>query len=482
MAAVGMGITKLHQAMGVQQIGNFRNSNYNCGYMTEVNMTDQSATAPNPTPTVSLEEPPVTETPKTPHPMPSGTSAMAVIRMLLLALAWLILIGGIAATVTIFVKSPNLGVPAPLTAWLPWCTLGAAVVIALNCFGLAILVRGQLMQLRLVRFMSRGVDQNLAAAAKLEEQLRKMDRRLDQLDQIASASASASAPATQYAVEAYQSAYAPTTEPVSFPDANSQILSLLTDLRDGLMLSEPQRAQWAADLREKQNAALASDARNAISAGQWKTAEGIIEQIRRNNPDSPLAPGLSEELAASRTETIQQEISGVRENLRHLMSSNAWDQVHQITGALETRYPDDPAVIDLVARTRTEYEAWNRDGRAMLLSEYKNAADHRQWIQACTLAQQILERYPDDKLADKIRSDLTTLRQNAEIQTRRELELQYADLIKRQRHEEAYDVAQRVMEAYPDSSSARELQKHMPKLQELIKQDQARREAAISKP
>ena len=225
---------------------------------------------------------------------------------------------------------------------------------------------------------------------------------------------------------------------------------------------------------------LTAEVQAAIRSEQWNSARSLIGKIRENLPGDPLAEALSDDLVRQHTEKVQQDLRMTRENLQHYMAINAWDQVRKITDSLDARYPDEPSVQELLNQARHEYHAWRRDGLTMLLGDYKDSVDHRQWVRAGSLAQQILERYPEEKLAEKIRADLTTLRQNADIQTRHELETQYADLIKRQRHEEAFAIAQRVLDVYPESATAREMQKHLPKLMEIIKQEKARKQTIVS--
>ncbi len=401
-----------------------------------------------------------------------STTGMVVTRILLLLLAWIILGAAIIVALVLFAQARHSNVPGPIALIVPLSILGGALIAVLIYIGLAVIIRGQLLELKYSRFLARGMEQHLHSAANAERHLLHLRTAVDQ---IISASA---APAADLQPQRQQTAD-PAATPALNPDASGQILELLTQLRDAALLSDQQRQQWAAGLLEKRKATVAAEVHAAIAAQQWRTAQNLIEKIRENFPGDSLYDVLSRELTEKHQEKIAHDLGEARDKLHHLMAINAWDQAQQMVDALEARYPDEPAVRELLQQARHEYQEWHRDGLTMLLTDYKDAVDHRQWIRACALAQQILERYPEDKLAEKIRGDLVTLRQNAEIQTRHELETQYADLIKRQRHEEALAIAQRVLDAYPDSATAREMHKHLPKLLELIKQDKARRQTIV---
>jgi hypothetical protein len=67
------------------------------------------------------------------------------------------------------------------------------------------------------------------------------------------------------------------------------------------------------------------------------------------------------------------------------------------------------------------------------------------------------------------------LRDNAGVQERKEQEELFKDLLKRQRHEEALAVARSVIEKYPESPSAVELLKLVPKVEEMIREEKLKR-------
>ncbi len=409
---------------------------------------------------------------------PDSTAGMTLTRGLLLVLIWIILGAAIISALVVFATIRHSGVPRPIALLVPLGIVGVALFGVLIYLALAVIIRGQLLLFKYAQLLGRSTQQQVQISTNMERHLLHLRTALDKM---ASASSIAPSPSPQNTPGPMPDSQAVgvVTLPAGSPDAFPQILELLTQLRDAALLTETQRRQWAAGLLEKRKAVLTAEVQAAIQGEQWNAAGNLIEKIRENLPGDPLVDTLRDDLARQRAEKVQQDLTLARENVQHYMAINAWDQVQQITDPLDARYPDEPAIQELLNQVRYEYHAWRRDALTMLLSDYKDSVDHRQWVRAGSLAQQILERYPEEKLAEKIRTDLTTLRQNADIQTRHELETQYADLIKRQRHEEAFAIAQRVLDVYPESATAREMQKHLPKLTEIIKKEKARKQPAI---
>ena len=56
------------------------------------------------------------------------------------------------------------------------------------------------------------------------------------------------------------------------------------------------------------------------------------------------------------------------------------------------------------------------------------------------------------------------------------MEIEFKDLLNRHRYDECLAVAEKIIDAYPDSKAAAELNKMLPKLHELIRQDRLRRQ------
>jgi len=116
---------------------------------------------------------------------------------------------------------------------------------------------------------------------------------------------------------------------------------------------------------------------------------------------------------------------------------------------------------------RREHEAFTREQISGLFQDLRSATDRKDWPRAVLLAQELISRYPDDPEISKLSADLPTLRENADAQERREEETLFKELLLSQRYDEALQVAQRVMNRFPGSPTAVELEKLVPKVRDL---------------
>ena len=72
--------------------------------------------------------------------------------------------------------------------------------------------------------------------------------------------------------------------------------------------------------------------------------------------------------------------------------------------------------------------------------------------------------------AAAVRQQMATLKANAEIETRQELENEIKELIRTKKFADALDLAQQVIANYPDSPQAEALRSQLPRLQQRAKE------------
>ncbi len=259
----------------------------------------------------------------------------------------------------------------------------------------------------------------------------------------------------------------------------SQLLTVMTELRDTLLMSEPERAAMLKRRLDQKRRGLIEKLHHHLRHEEWKAAEVILQDFNFLFPDDPQKKDLQDELAFAKQRKADLDLSDAQDRIRGWVGSNRWDMVEPLVAKLELQYPDDRGVVDYVRQIRSEMQSWHREELQNLIGQLKDASDHRQWRRASLIAQQLLEKYPDDKLVEKLRSELPTLRKNADLQEVKDLETQFKELLQRRRYDEAFPIAQKVIDEHPETAVANELVKMLPKLQELIKQEKIRRNADL---
>ncbi|MEI8196012.1 MAG: hypothetical protein WCI73_08900 [Phycisphaerae bacterium] len=416
----------------------------------------------------------------------AGTHAL---RFLLLFGSVIVLIGGTVAAAMLLLGSPSLPASGPertsliMSSLLIW---GATWLVAVLLWSMAAILRLQALQTQL----------NQSAKYHLEHLHTTVLQLQDRLSQSpAAAPVPAGTPWPTPATVPHPHSDTASSGEIPSPPGNGhrhgapaedttstnvQILEILRQLRDLSMMNEGQRSQYAHAQFEKRKEGMLKQIERAIATSHWHVAEELIRELQRILPDDPIGAELAARVSSEKASRLHQDIEAARIQLRHLMSITAWPQAEEIITGLQQRYPDATDVEVLADELRHERTTFEAENLQRLFMDLKDATDHRQWRRAMAAAEELIRRYPNDKKVEKLRVDLPTIQENADAQERRELEAQFKDLLQRQRYEEAQDIAKRLIAKYPLSPAAAELNKLLPKVQELIAQEKAKRQTQVS--
>ena len=99
--------------------------------------------------------------------------------------------------------------------------------------------------------------------------------------------------------------------------------------------------------------------------------------------------------------------------------------------------------------------------------EVRYLTDGKHWRRAVEAAKKLLEAYPDSDEARRVAAGMTTLEDNARIEEVRGLRDQIRDMLERRRYGEAVEIAEGVMERFPETQAAAELRKQIRRLRRL---------------
>lgn len=254
-------------------------------------------------------------------------------------------------------------------------------------------------------------------------------------------------------------------------EGTQRVLGVLGELRDLALMDEAQRAAVRRRHFAGRKEAALKQIDRAVDRGQWAEALQAAEELAALLPGDEEVRALVSQVNGKRDGRIAQDIEAARVQLRHLMSITAWAQAEEVVGELQRKYDHAGAVEALAAEVRREREAFEREHLQRLMLDLRDASEHRQWRRALMVAEELVRRHGDDPRVARLQNgDLTTIKENAEAQERREDEALFKDLLHRQRYEDAAEVARRVINKYPTSNAAIELNKLLPKVEELVRQ------------
>jgi hypothetical protein len=400
-----------------------------------------------------------------PHPEHNASSLWGINLAIgyLLALAALLFLGTLVVGLGVFTGASTFGggLVGGTTALALCLLVGVLQSGIFFSFAMALMgIKSEVMQLRKLNKIADGSHARLAA----------MDQRLTEIAERIPNLSSGSQPSV---------VASPAVAAIQQPADMSQLLSAMIELRDTLLMSDPEKAALLKRRLEQKRRGLLDKLHHHLRHEEWKAAETVIQDFNLLFPDDPQSKNMNDELAFARKRKVDRDLSDAQDRIRGWIGSSRWDLVEPQIAQLELQYPDDKAVVAYVDQIRGEMHSWHQEELQNLIGQLKDASDHRQWRRASLIAQQLLEKYPDDKLVEKLRSELPTLRKNADLQEVKDLEAQFKELLQRRRYDEAFPIAQKVIDEHPETAVANELVKMLPKLQELMKQDKLRRKAEL---
>ncbi len=231
---------------------------------------------------------------------------------------------------------------------------------------------------------------------------------------------------------------------------------LLEQLNESQLLSD--RAKGVA-FREKERDALRRAIREDLAKQDWEAAYHLIDEMQRAFGYHAEAERLRQEVDQQRNEAIRASMAAEMGLFRELLNTRDWQGALTEAEKLSVRYPDQELASNLRAEVEDAREAYKRN----LLGEFKQAIDRsefdrgveilkeldmyltpgeaaglqeaargvfkgrlhnlgvqfsmaiseRDWSEALTVGRQIVEEFPNSRMAVEVRENLNGLRKRA---------------------------------------------------------------------
>jgi outer membrane protein assembly factor BamD (BamD/ComL family) len=246
-----------------------------------------------------------------------------------------------------------------------------------------------------------------------------------------------------------------------------QIMTVLQELRELTLLSDNQRQELLADSKHLRRNHLAAEAQRLLDLKEWFAAESAIAALDSEFPESPDLETLKSRLVSGRQDAEQSAIDQLRERVEDLMAVWAWDQAYAETARFVEKFPEHKEGAELLQRVMTERENYIESTANRLYEEIRTDVDRRSYRRAMANSVKLLECAPGHRKSVAIRGQLKTIRENAEIEERQEQERRIQELIRNKQFFEAIDMAEDLLQRFPNSPQAETLQRLLPKMREL---------------
>lgn len=252
-----------------------------------------------------------------------------------------------------------------------------------------------------------------------------------------------------------------------------EVVSLLEDIRDTSMLTESQRVDKRARLVEKEINAAETRIHELTHAGDFAHAREAAQQLSLRFPTEERATQMLEFVETSRERREHDDVETCKLQVTDLIAISAWGRARDVAQQLHDRHPDSSEARDLLLRIEKEHQQFEGEQRRRMYAEAQRYATRKRWEEALAAAQTFIERFPSCEESEALRMQLPTLEKNSEISLRLRLESQIMDYARQGRYIEAVDLAQRLIQDYPESPQADVLKEQLPRLTDLAKNPNA---------
>jgi tetratricopeptide (TPR) repeat protein len=245
-----------------------------------------------------------------------------------------------------------------------------------------------------------------------------------------------------------------------------ELVVLMREVRDISLLTEEQRALRLDAQGKAVLSLLQREVPILLREHNWIEARNRVQEARERFPSFSEWDALEHQIEQMRAQVEAHDIEAAQRQIDDLTSLGAWDRVAEVVNELLERHPDSTKANEIAQRLRVQRHKAEAEQRARLMAQAQEAANNREWKAALTAATMLIQRFSKSPEAQALRLQLPTLRENAEIQTRQEMETEIRELIKAQRFEEALRSARELIQQYPNSPQAAVLREQLPRLEE----------------
>ena len=246
-----------------------------------------------------------------------------------------------------------------------------------------------------------------------------------------------------------------------------EILRELKELNIYLMLTDQQRGAKRLQKQSCMIEMLSEEISQAITAQQFDEAVEILARLSEELGDEPRIEELDQQISQARKMKLHAVMQEENQRASDLMAVARFEEAIGLAKNLQQQFPGTNEAEDLLQRVQREAQTFEAEQCRRLFEEINSAAEARQWKAALAAAHRLLENHTDSQEAQKARGMMPTLVDNARIEEVRELRDRILDMIERRRYSEAVDLADHVVENYPETTAAEELREQLPRLRQL---------------
>lgn len=244
-----------------------------------------------------------------------------------------------------------------------------------------------------------------------------------------------------------------------------QISELLQELNENVLLTPEQRQARQRQRLEEMKRDLGERLSRLLAEGKFPEAQRRLDEYARSFPQERASvEQFQAQIEEARAQVEESDYRQAAVRVRDFMGVAAWERAEEVVQELLARHPRSPrahALRDELHQERGKFEVQQRQH---LLSEVEQLISRKEWRGAFRLATDLINRFPNSSEAQTLRAKMDTLRDNAEIEIRKDLEAQLKELLRSHRYIEALALAQDIINKYPNSPQAKVLKEQLPQI------------------
>ncbi len=246
---------------------------------------------------------------------------------------------------------------------------------------------------------------------------------------------------------------------------------LLEEIRDNVLLTEEERRTKHQRLVAMERRERTVHIQRAVEAGQFHQARQLLLEFERRVGGDEDTRQIAEFIENAARQAEEEDVAAAAKHCEDLMSLTSWDRAMKTAEDLIDRHPNSLPARQLLARVQREKQVHQQEHRNRLFLEIQRHTSSREWRAALSAAEQLIAAYPDSMEAETLRGQMNTLKTNAEIEHRRQMEAQYKSYIDEHRFSEALALARDVVRLYPESPQGKVLREQIPHLEKRVQNE-----------
>jgi hypothetical protein len=253
----------------------------------------------------------------------------------------------------------------------------------------------------------------------------------------------------------------------------ARIEATIRDLCELVTLPAAERQERRVVQQHQSYERLKIQIRQIVARRRFDSLEPLLAELDRLFGDEPDAEEVKLAAWAARDAALSDTLSGLQEAVRRHVATADWPGAQAAVEAALQWFPDQPEILAIRVEIERTQAVWLEQATGLLQAKIKAAADQRQWRAALSAAEELLQRFPGHTRATKLAGEIATLRQNADIEVRQQLEQQLQSLVRSRRFGEAVVLAEQIINDYPTSPQAAECKALLPRLEAMTLDDES---------